>query len=269
MKFVEHVLSVAAQHLGQMEPTSITFLGHATLRIELDGASFLTDPILRPFAWGLVHRHRPGQYVRQLVDGLDGVLISHLHRDHLDLASLRRLPGNVEVIVPRGGGDVVRRSGPWSVRELAVGESVRVGRAQVRATPAAHNGFRAPFGPMAECLGFVVEGSRRIYFAGDTATFDAMADIGPVDVALLPVAGWGPRLGPGHMGPAEAVQALEMLRPKLVVPIHWGSLVPLGMHLREWSYLTRPPLSFAALARQAQPDVDVRILEPGQTLNLL
>jgi L-ascorbate metabolism protein UlaG (beta-lactamase superfamily) len=247
--------------------TSITFLGHATVRIELDGATFLTDPILRTYAWGLVNR-QPVRHIGRIVDGVDDVLISHLHRDHLDLASLHRLPGNVEVVVPRGGGSLVRRSGLSNVIELSVGESLSVRGVQVRATPAAHNGFRPPFGPTAETLGFVVEGSQRIYFAGDTDIFDEMADIGPLDVALLPVAGWGPRLGPGHMDPAAAAQALELLRPKLVVPIHWGSLVPLGMHLREWSYLTRPPRSFAELARQVQPDVDVRILEPGQTLDL-
>jgi L-ascorbate metabolism protein UlaG (beta-lactamase superfamily) len=247
--------------------TSITFLGHATLRIDLDGASFLTDPILRTFAWGLVHR-QPVQHIGRIVEGIDDVLISHLHRDHLDLASLHRLPSTVEVIVPLGGGDVVRQSGFSRVRELAAGESFSVRGVQVRGTPAAHNGYRAPFGPLAECLGFVLEGSRRIYFAGDTDIFDGMADIGPVDVALLPVAGWGPRLGPGHMGPAEAVEAMSLLRPKLVIPIHWGSLVPIGMHLHEWSYLTQPPRSFAELARQARPDVDVRILEPGQTLDV-
>jgi L-ascorbate metabolism protein UlaG (beta-lactamase superfamily) len=248
--------------------TSVTFLGHATLRIDLDGAVFLTDPILRTFAWGLVHR-QPVQHVGQIVDGVDDVLISHLHRDHLDLASLHRLPSNVEVVVPTGGGDVVRRSGLSNVREMSSGDCLNVRGVRVRATPAAHNGFRPPLGPMAECLGFVLEGSRRIYFAGDTDIFDGMAEIGPLDVALLPVAGWGPRLGPGHMGPAEAVQALDLLRPKLVVPIHWGSLVPVGMHLKEWSYLTRPPQSFAELARQAQPNVEVRVLEPGQTLDLV
>jgi L-ascorbate metabolism protein UlaG (beta-lactamase superfamily) len=247
--------------------TRITFLGHATLRIDLDSAVFLTDPILRTFAWGLVHR-QPVQHLGQIVDGVDDVLISHLHRDHLDLASLHRLPGNVEVIVPRGGGGVVLGAGLSKVRELGVGECVSVRGVQVHATPAAHSGFRPPFGPTAECLGFVLEGSRRIYFAGDTDIFDGMAEIGPLDVALLPVAGWGPRLGSGHMGPAEAVKALDLLRPKLVVPIHWGSLVPMGMHVREWSYLTRPPQSFAEMARQARPNVEVRILEPGQTLDL-
>jgi L-ascorbate metabolism protein UlaG (beta-lactamase superfamily) len=245
----------------------VTFLGHATLRIELDGAVLLTDPILRTFAYGLVHR-QPVQDVFQTVQGVDHVLISHLHRDHLDLASLLRLPRNVEVVVPRGGAAVVKRAGLPHVRELAVGEWLDVGGARVYATPAAHNGFRAPFGPMAECVGFVVEGSKRIYFAGDTDIFEAMTDIGPLDVALLPIAGWGPRLGPGHMGPAEAVKALDLLRPRIVVPIHWGSLVPLGMHLRAWSYLTQPPATFVHLARLARPDVDVRVLHPGETLDL-
>ena len=170
--------------------------------------------------------------------------------------------------MPRGGASVVKRSGFDCVRELAVGESLDVRGVRVLATRAAHNGFRAPFGPMADCLGFVIEGSQRIYFAGDTDIFDEMADIGAVDVALLPIAGRGPKLGPGHMGPTQAVQALELLRPRIVVPIHWGSLVPVGMHLRTWSYLTNPPIAFAQMARQAQPHVEVRVLEPGQTLDL-
>jgi L-ascorbate metabolism protein UlaG (beta-lactamase superfamily) len=247
--------------------TRITFLGHATLRVELDGAVFLTDPILRTVASGLVHR-QPIQDVAQVVDGVDDVLISHLHRDHLDLASLHRLPATVQIVVPRGGARVVRRAGFESVCELGVGEDVDVRGVRLRATYAEHNGFRAPFGPVAECLGFVLEGSQRIYFAGDTDIFSEMRALGPVDVALLPIAGWGPKLGPGHMGVMEAVQALSLLRPRIVVPIHWGSLVPIGMHLRTWDYLTRPPLAFAALARQTHPEVDVRVLQPGQTLDL-
>jgi len=248
--------------------TSITFLGHATLRIEIDGVTILTDPILRTFAYGLVHR-QPVQDIQQIVGNVDNVLISHLHRDHLDMASLHRLPANVQIVVPKGGAQVVQRSGFKRVQELAVGERLDVRGVQVLATHAAHNGFRAPFGPMAECLGFVIEGSQRIYFAGDTDIFDGMAEIGPLDVALLPIAGWGPKLGPGHMGPTQAVQAIQLLRPRIVVPIHWGSLVPLGMHLRTWSYLTHPPINFAQLTRQAHPHVEVRVLEPGQTLDLV
>ena len=93
-----------------------------------------------------------------------------------------------------------------------------------------------------------------------------MKDLGPIDVALLPVAGWGPVLGPGHMDYRVAVQALEIIQPRIAVPIHWGSLVPLGMHLVDWSYLTRPGWQFDELAREVTPQVDVRVLLPGQSI---
>ena len=245
----------------------ITFLGHATLRVELDGAVLLTDPVLRPRIPGLVHR-QPVRDVEPAVAGTQTVLISHLHHDHLDVPSLRHLPATSEVLVPRNGAPLVRRAGLKNVVEVAVGDCREVGDVRVRVTPATHLGYRVPFGPAADSIGFLIEGSRRVYFAGDTDIFDAMAELAPVDVALLPVAGWGPRLGPGHMGPAEAVRAVNLLRPRIVVPIHWGTLVPMGMHLRSWSYLTQPPLDFAAQLRDAAPEVSVRILQPGETLQL-
>jgi L-ascorbate metabolism protein UlaG (beta-lactamase superfamily) len=93
-----------------------------------------------------------------------------------------------------------------------------------------------------------------------------MDQLGDIDLALLPVGGWGPILGPGHMSPREAVRALKLLRPRVAVPIHWGSLVPVGLHVRAWPYLTRPPREFAALARRQAPDVKVRVLAPGASL---
>jgi L-ascorbate metabolism protein UlaG (beta-lactamase superfamily) len=245
----------------------ITFLGHATLRIELDDAKLLTDPVLRPFLAGLIHR-QPMHNVEHVVEGLDAVLISHLHHDHLDLPSLKLLPADVTLLVPRRGGNLVKRGGAQRVREVTAGEAVNVRGVRVLATPARHDGLRRPFGPLGDTLGFLIEGSRRIYFAGDTAVFPEMAELGPVDVALLPVAGWGPRLGPGHMGPGEAVRALELLRARIVVPIHWGTLVPVGLHFWTWRYLTRPPVTFADLTRRTLPQVEVHILRPGQSLAL-
>jgi L-ascorbate metabolism protein UlaG (beta-lactamase superfamily) len=245
----------------------ITFLGHATVRIEIDGAVFLTDPLLRPLITGLVHRQPPWD-VAPLVSGVDAVLISHLHHDHLDLPSLRRVPVETRVIVPVRGGPPVRKAGGWCVSEIRAGDAVPIGDVRVVAAPARHSGFRAPFGPRAECLGYVIEGSKRIYFAGDTDVFPGMAELAPVDVALLPIAGWGPSLGPGHMGPAEAVHATALLRPRTVVPIHWGTLVPLGMHLRQWRYLTHPPVDFAKRANRDVPEVEVRVLQPGGSLEL-
>ena len=245
----------------------ITFLGHATLRIEVDNAVLLTDPVLRPRIPGLVHR-QPVRDVAPAVAGTNGVLLSHLHHDHLDLPSLRHVPADAEVLVPHRGARLVRRAGLQNVAEVVVGDCRQIADVVVRVTPATHLGYRVPFGPAADSIGFLIEGSRRVYFAGDTDVFDAMAELAPVDVALLPVAGWGPRLGPGHMGPAEAVRAVDLLQPRIVVPIHWGTLVPVGMHLRTWSYLTEPPLEFAAQLQEVAPDVTVRILQPGEMFEL-
>ena len=125
-----------------------------------------------------------------------------------------------------------------------------------------------PFGPWADSIGFVVEGSQRIYFAGDTDVFPEMRDLGSIDLALLPVSGWGPVLFPGHMGPRQAVDALRLIQPRAAIPIHWGSLVPIGFHVRNWPYLNRPPHEFAEIARRELPGVAVTILQPGEALEL-
>ena len=91
---------------------------------------------------------------------------------------------------------------------------------------AATDGARAPRPrPQAQAMGHVLEaGGTRVYASGDTDLFDGMGALGPLDVALLPVWGWGPTLGPGHLDPARAAVAVERLRPRVVVPVHWGSL---------------------------------------------
>jgi L-ascorbate metabolism protein UlaG (beta-lactamase superfamily) len=114
----------------------------------------------------------------------------------------------------------------------------------------------------------VIEGSKRIYFAGDTDLFPEMSDLGPIDVAVLPIAGWGPVLGPGHMDPLQAARALALIRPKVAIPIHWGTFAPVGVHLRHWPYLIDPPFDFVKHAGELAPDVAVRVLQPGESLDL-
>src|SRR5207244_13601095 len=123
-------------------------------------------------------------------DRLAAVLLSHLHHDHADLPTLRQLPGVFEVFGPPGTARLVP-----GARELEPGDEVRIGRACVTATEADHDARRMPWAP-ADGLGFMVD---RIYFAGDTDLFDGMAEVGArgLDVALLPMWGWGPRLPPG------------------------------------------------------------------------
>ncbi len=247
----------------------ITFLGHSTVLLEIGGARLLTDPVLRPRVLHL-RRHGPAPAPAALAD-LDGVLISHLHGDHFDPPSLRLLDRATPVVVPRGAGATTRALGFVTVHEVDAGQVVELAGVPVRAVPADHDERRWPrFGPTATPLGFVAGAGRRAYFAGDTDVFDGMRDIGAagVDVALLPVWGWGPTLGPGHMDPARAAQATALLQPRVAVPIHWGTLYPIGVHRVRPKALAGPPRVFAARAAQLAPGVDVRILRPGEALEL-
>ena len=105
-----------------------------------------------------------------------------------------------------------------------------------------------------------------VYFAGDTDVFDEMADLAPLDVALLPVAGWGPRLGPGHMNAERAAQAAALLRPRVAIPIHWGTFHP--TYARRGAWFTDPPQEFAAHVADVAPSVEVRVLEPGESTSV-
>jgi L-ascorbate metabolism protein UlaG (beta-lactamase superfamily) len=153
------------------------------------------------------------------------------------------------------------------VVELDVGATCTVGPIGVEAVPAEHDGRRHPLGPPIPALGFLLDGSTRVYFAGDTDLFDAMARFADrVDVALLPVAGWGPRLPAGHMGPEEAARAAALIRPSVAVPIHWGTMRSVGA--RADTDPRRPALAFAAAVEEHAPATAVRILMPGEAMRL-
>jgi L-ascorbate metabolism protein UlaG (beta-lactamase superfamily) len=244
----------------------LTWLGHASVLLELDGVRLLTDPVLRG---RVAHLRRHAPPVGDL-GAIDAVLVSHAHRDHLDRPTLRALrPAPGKILVPPGAGRHVRGSTAAEVRELAAGEAADVGAARVRAVPAVHDGRRNPGAGACDAVGFVVEAAgRRIYFAGDTAVYDGMRDLGPLDVALLPIWGWGPSLGSGHMDPSEAVDALALLRPATVVPIHWGTLLPIGLGRRHGRVLHEPAQTFAHEARERCPDVRVAVLGVGEAMAL-
>lgn len=248
-------------------PERLTWIGHATVLIEVGGARLLTDPLLRDRVGHL--RRQVATPPRDAAQGIDAVLISHLHLDHLDVASMRRLRRDVTVLAPSGAGALLRRLGFARTVELRPGESADVAGVPVVAVPAVHDGRRHPLAPLAEAIGFVVAGEHRVYFAGDTDLFDGMAEIAePLDAALVPVWGWGPSLGPGHMDPEAAARAVAILRPRVAVPIHWGTFFPAGLARLRGSALVEPPRAFARYAGELAPEVEVRVLAPGQTLPL-
>jgi L-ascorbate metabolism protein UlaG (beta-lactamase superfamily) len=247
-------------------PDRIRWLGHSTVLVGLDGVALLTDPLLRR---RVLHLRRAVPVIDEGLEELDAVVISHIHYDHLDLPSLRRLDRGVTVIVPKGAGRLIESRGFRSVEELEVDGVARVGSVRVRAVPAEHGSSRV-LGAKSDALGFVVEGRRRVYFAGDTDLFAGMAELAPgLDVALLPVWGWVPSLGAGHLDPRRAAEALALLRPRIAVPIHWGTYYPVhSTRLRLPGFLTEPVREFERSAAELAPDVEVRVLPVGGELAL-
>jgi L-ascorbate metabolism protein UlaG (beta-lactamase superfamily) len=243
---------------------TITYVGHGTVLIDVDGTRLLTDPFLRNRLGPLVrHGAAPAPATTA---ALDAVLISHLHRDHADLGSLRRLDRGVPLLVPPGSREFFERRGFGSVAELAPGESSRVGKLTVTAVEARHDAGRRRFAREAQAIGFLVRGRRRVYFAGDTDFFEGMHDLDPgLDLALLPVWGWGPSLGAGHLDPAAAARAAAALSPRLAVPIHWGTLYPIGLDRFRGEPLRRPGPEFAERLHDLAPHVVTRVLSPGES----
>ncbi|MFD4139826.1 MULTISPECIES: MBL fold metallo-hydrolase [unclassified Streptomyces] len=251
-------------------PVEVTWWGHATCTIEDSGVRVLTDPL---FVRRLAHlRRRRGKLPPVEARVASAVLVSHLHSDHLHLASLALLAPGTRLIVPCGAARSVpalRRLAAGAglpITEVAAGDEVRVEELVVRAVPAAHDGRRLPLGPhRSPALGYVVSGEERTYFAGDTGLFDSMADeVGPVDVALLPVGGWGPYLGHGHLDAGRAAQALAALAPRAAVPVHYGTYWPIGMDAIRPHEFYAPGDEFARKAARLAPKVTVHRLGHGE-----
>lgn len=237
----------------------VTWWGHSTVSVRQQGVHLLTDPLLTD---RVVHLSRR-RGAAPLGLAPDAVLVSHLHHDHLHLPSLRRLPLGTKVVLPVGAAGLLD-SLPLEPVEVAPGDVVTVDGLPVRAVHAVHDGRRHPGsswrGP---ALGYVVEGQARTWFVGDTGPDPSLgADVGRIDVLLVPVGGWGPVTRPSargqHLGPAEAARLTAEVAASLAVPIHYGTLWPSPM--RAAPSFDLPGERFAELAGQA------RVLAPGHSL---
>jgi L-ascorbate metabolism protein UlaG (beta-lactamase superfamily) len=246
----------------------VAFAGHSTILIELDGARVLTDPLFRS---ALLHLQRQAPLVDLDRFGKpDVLLISHSHLDHLDKRSLKLVDKNVQAIVPSDCEKLIRAQGFTDVTGVRAGDQLMAAGLSVTAVHADHGGKRMPWNQPAETIGFIVEGSQSVYYAGDTDLFDEMAELHPaLDVALLPVWGWGPKLGVGHLDPDRAAEAAALIAPRIAVPVHWGGYLPAGMAKRRPDLLIDPPRRFKRVLEAAElPGIRVELIEPGEEISV-
>lgn len=242
----------------------ITYLGHASLLIEIGGLKFLTDPLLRRRVMHL-RRVAPEATPAQLA-GVDLILISHAHHDHLDTRSLKLIGGEPRVLCPEPARRAVAAAG-LAPEVMGVGGFTLAGDVEVEAVRAEHDGRRFPHDRRSDALGFLLRAAgESVYFAGDTGWFEEIGEVGEVDVALLPVAGWGPRLGPGHLDPDEAARAAARIAPRVAIPIHWGTYERVAMTID--GHRSDPARRFCDQVAELAPGVAAELLEPGASLDV-
>ena len=262
---------------------TVTWVGHSSLLIQLNGLNILTDPMWSERA-SPVQFAGPRRWVRpgiafEDVPPLDVVLQSHNHYDHLDATTVRRLARahpEASWIVPLGLAAFVRKRGvsDHRVRELDWWQEHTIGSLRIAATPAMHFSSRG-IGDRGDTLwcGFALSSDgangRHVYFAGDTGyhpEFGAIGErYGPFDVALMPIGAYEPRwfMRYLHMNPEEAVAAFRALNARMMVPIHWGTFKLTDEAMDEPPIRARAAWDAAGLSRSAY-----RQLAHGETLTL-
>lgn len=248
------------------EPARVTWLGHASFLVQLDGVSLLVDPALGPKLFGGIERNVPPGVVVADLPPIDAALVTHSHYDHLDLPTLRAV--NAPVVAGLGLERWFRDRGLFAT-ELGWWSSTRVGPVRVTFVPAQHWSRRGLLDTnRALWGGFVIEGTTAtVYHSGDTAAFDGFARIGErfpgIDAALLPIGAYDPAwfMETMHVNPEQALQAFEDLGARTFVAMHWGTFKLTDEPLDE------PPVRLEAeRARRGLPRERVRVLAVGESL---
>lgn len=239
------VTRITRRHFDSLPPSGlrVTWLGHSTSLVEIDGARILTDPVWshRPSPYSFIgpQRFYASLIALDALPPIDAVVISHDHYDHLDYGTVVRLvKTNAVFVVPLGVGAHLEYWGVPVDRifELDWWESKKIGTVSVTATPARHASGRTGLFDNDATLwaGYAIAGPRhRVYYSGDTGLFPGMDDIGkrlgPFDVTLIETGQYHRTWPDWHIGPEQAVNANTRVLGRAMIPVHWG-LFTLAYH---------------------------------------
>lgn len=209
---------------------SVTYLGHATLWIRVNGQNILTDPVFGDIVY-FIGRHAPFPLPPEELPPMQVILISHSHYDHLDKDSIRKIGTGPLYLTPLGYRDWLESVLPGArVIELDWFQKYTIHGVTYRLLPAQHWTKRTPWDTNRRLWGsWLIESSnRKVFFAGDSGYFSGFAEIGrkfgPMDAALLPIGAYEPRwfMSVYHIDPDEAVLASKELRARVLIPQQWG-----------------------------------------------
>jgi len=258
---------------AQAADLAVTWYGHASALLEVDGHRVLVDPVwgerVSPSATLGPRRLHPVPGPLEEIPQVDAVLISHDHYDHLDLPTVRRLvtEQSAPFVVPLGIGEHLRGWGVPADRvvELDWAGSHTVGPLTLTCVEARHFSGRGLSRDDTLWSSWVVRGPRhRVFFGGDTGYHPAFAAIGaqhgPFDLTLLPIGAYSPAWAAIHMDPEEAVRAHGDLGGRVFLPIHWATF---NLAFHGWA----EPVD-RLLEAAARSDVPVVVPRPGERLDL-
>jgi L-ascorbate metabolism protein UlaG (beta-lactamase superfamily) len=250
---------------------AVTWWGHSSVTVELDSVRIGTDSLLVD---RLFHLKRYAASPAADATEVDVILVSHLHGDHLHVPSLLRMSPEAPIVVPRGAARLLGRLAGRTIVEAAPGDRLRLAGVHIEVLPAHHDGRRHPLSRhAAPALGFRVENhASSFWYPGDTGLHAAMDEVQAVDLAIVPIGGWGPTLGKDHMSPEAAVQAVTTIGARWSLPVHYGTFWPLGLRRVHPANHRRlfegPSPRFLAALAEAQTEAVAVIPDPGQRVVL-